>query len=277
MLDRFLIEDILKNALREDISYVDITSEYLIDGDLKGEAVIIAKERGVVCGIDVASLVFSIVDDSIEFIKIKKDTDVVNKGELIANVRGSLKSILKAERVALNFIQRMSGIASKSRELIDLVKDLDVKIVDTRKTTPGLRIFEKYAVVSGGAFNHRFNLSDTVMIKDNHIKAIGSITEAIKRVKSRVPHTTKIEIEVENLKQLRKALDAKADIILLDNMNIKDMREAVEITNNKAILEASGNINSKNLRKVAETGVDIISVGGLTHSFKSMDISLNIK
>lgn len=277
MLDRFLIEDILKNALREDISYIDITSEYLIDENLKGEAVIIAKEKGVVCGIDVASLVFCIVDNSTEFIKLKKDTDLVYKDEAIAKVSGSLKSILKAERVALNFLQRMSGIARNSRELVDLVKDLDVKVVDTRKTTPGLRVLEKYAVVSGGAFNHRFNLSDTVMIKDNHIKAIGSIKEALKKVKSKVPHTTKIEVEVEDLKQLREALEAKADIILLDNMNIKDMKEAVKITNNKAILEASGNINSKNIREVAETGVGIISVGGLTHSFKSMDISLNIK
>lgn len=277
MLDRFLIEDILKNALKEDMNNGDITSEYLIDDNLKGKAIITAKQNGIICGLDVARTVFSIVDDSVKFSKLKTDGAEACVGEDIAIIEGNLKSILKSERVALNFLQRMSGIASKSREISKLVSDIDVRVVDTRKTTPGLRIFEKYAVKKGGCFNHRFNLSDSVMIKDNHIEAVGSISKAVAKIKMEIPHTTKIEVEVTNLEQLKQALECKADIIMLDNMDVEMMIKAVKITDKRAILEASGNIDENVILEVAKTGVDVISLGALTHSFESMDISLNIK
>lgn len=276
LLDRFLIEETLINALKEDMNNGDITSDYLVDYEVRGKATIKSKERGVICGLDVAEIVFSIVNDSLTFSKLKVDGENVLIGEDIAVIEGSLKSILKGERVALNFLQRMSGIATKSNDMSALVEDLDVKIVDTRKTTPGLRIFEKYAVKMGGCYNHRFNLSDAVMIKDNHIEAVGGITKAVEILRNQIPHTTKIEVEVKNIEELNEALDVEADIIMLDNMDPYIMKRAVEITQGSAILEASGNISEENIREVAETGVDIISVGGLTHSFKSMDISLNI-
>ena len=277
MLDRFLIEDILKNALKEDMNNGDITSEYLIDDNLKGKAIITAKQNGIICGLDVARTVFSIVDDSVKFSKLKTDGAEACVGEDIAIIEGNLKSILKSERVALNFLQRMSGIASKSRYISKLVSNIDVRVVDTRKTTPGLRIFEKYSVKKGGCFNHRFNLSDSVMIKDNHIEAVGSISKAVAKIKMEIPHTTKIEVEVTNLEQLKQALECKADIIMLDNMDVEMMIKAVKITDKRAILEASGNIDENVILEVAKTGVDVISLGALTHSFESMDISLNIK
>lgn len=276
VLDRFLIEDTIKQALIEDMNNGDMTSEYLIEDSLNGKAIITAKQDGVVCGLDVSRVAFDIVDNSIEFTKLKSDGERVIKGEDLAVVKGSIKSILKGERVALNFLQRMSGIATKSREISKKVEGFDVRVVDTRKTTPGLRIFEKYAVNIGGCFNHRFNLSDAVMIKDNHIEAVGSIKEAVDKARKNIPHTTKIEVEVKNLEELRQALDSNADIIMLDNMDLDTMKKAVEITQKKAILEASGNIDSESILEVARTGVDIISVGALTHSFNSMDISLNI-
>lgn len=276
MLDRFLIEDTLKNALKEDMNNGDITSDYLIEDSLKGKATITSKQNGIICGLDVAKIVFSIVDDSVSFKKLKIDGDEAGKGEDLAIIEGSLKSILKAERVALNFLQRMSGIATKSRYISNLVRDSDVRVVDTRKTTPGLRVFEKYSVKIGGCSNHRFNLSDTVMIKDNHIEVVGNITKAVDRIRKNIPHTTKIEVEVKNLEELKQALDCGADIIMLDNMDIETMKQAVKITQRRAILEASGNIDNNTIVDVAKTGVDIISVGALTHSFNSMDISLNI-
>lgn len=276
MLDRFLIEDTLKDALKEDMNNGDITSDYLVDSSLMGKATIISKDSGIICGLSVAEIVFSIVDRDIKITNFKKDGERVEKGQDIAIIEGSLKSILKSERVALNFLQRMSGIATQANEISNIVKDLDVKVVDTRKTTPGLRIFEKYAVKAGGCSNHRFNLSDSVMIKDNHIEAVGGIREAVEILKSQIPHTTKIEVEVKNLDELNQALDSKADIIMLDNMDTETMKRAVKITDKRAILEASGNISNETIKEVAKTGVDIISVGGLTHSFKSMDISLNI-
>ena len=276
MLDKILIEDTFKNALKEDMNNGGITSDYLVDSSLKGKATVTAKEDGVICGLDVAEMVFLIVDSDLKITRFKKDGDLVEKGQDIATVKGSLKSILKAERVALNFLQRMSGIASQARDMSDLVKDFDVKVADTRKTTPGLRVFEKYAVRIGGGVNHRFNLSDAVMIKDNHIEAVGGIRKAVDILKSQIPHTTKIEVEVKDLDQLKEALDSKAHIIMLDNMDTETMKRAVKITNKDAILEASGNVTCETIVDIAKTGVDIISVGGLTHSFKSMDISLNI-
>lgn len=276
MLDEFLIEDTLKYALKEDMNNGDITSDYLIDDNLRGKAIITFKEEGIVCGLDVVRIIFSIVDKSLKVSKLVDDGETVVKGKDIATIEGNLKSILKAERVALNFLQRMSGIATKSKEISKLIKDFDVRVVDTRKTTPGLRVFEKYAVKTGGCFNHRFNLSDAVMIKDNHISSVGSVEKAIKKIRSEIPHTVKIEIEVKNLDELKEALDNGVDIIMLDNMDTDTMKKAVEITNKRAVLEASGNITNETIEEVASTGVDIISVGGLTHSFESMDISLNI-
>ena len=276
MLDRFLIEDTIKRALIEDMNNGDMTSEYLIDKELNGRAIITAKEDGMVCGLDVSKITFDIVDSEIVFTYLKNDGERVKKGEDLARIEGSIKSILKAERVALNFLQRMSGIARKSMNLSKKLEAFDVRVVDTRKTTPGLRIFEKYAVNLGGCSNHRFNLSDAVMIKDNHIEAVGSIKVAVERARKNIPHTTKVEVEVKNLGELDQALESKADIIMLDNMNLDDMKKAVKITNKRALLEASGNIDEDSIIEVAKTGVDIISVGALTHSFNSMDISLNI-
>ncbi|KNF07014.1 putative nicotinate-nucleotide pyrophosphorylase NadC [Gottschalkia purinilytica] len=276
MLDKFLIKKIIENALAEDISGGDITSNYLISEYKKGEGKITVKEDGVISGLDVVEMTFKTIDENLAFKKLKKDGDIVKKGDDVAIIKGTLVNILKGERVALNFLQRMSGIASKSRRYAEKVKDLPVRVVDTRKTTPGLRLIEKYSVKVGGCFNHRYNLSDCVMIKDNHIKSVGGIKEAIKITRENVPHTIKIEVEVESLRELEEALEAKADIIMLDNMNIDCMKKAIEINKGRAILEASGNIKEDNIRQIAELGIDIISVGDLTHSIKSLDISLNI-
>ncbi|AKL93540.1 nicotinate-nucleotide pyrophosphorylase [Clostridium aceticum] len=276
MYNKFLIEKIIKNALIEDINYIDLTTDILLEEDQMGRAIMIAKEEGVIAGISVVEMVFGLIDSMMEVIPVKKDGDFVAEGEKLIEIGGKIKNLLKGERIALNFLQRMSGIATKSRRYSELVKDYDVKVVDTRKTTPGLRILEKYAVRVGGCHNHRFNLSDAVLIKDNHIKAVGSITRAIDQCRKNVSHTVKIEVEVETIQQLKEALEAKADIIMLDNMSIETMKEAVAITNKSAILEASGNITKEKLLKIAEIGVDIISVGELTHSTKAMDISMNL-
>ncbi|WP_423229839.1 carboxylating nicotinate-nucleotide diphosphorylase [Clostridium aceticum] len=276
LYNKFLIEKIIKNALIEDINYIDLTTDILLEEDQMGRAIMIAKEEGVIAGISVVEMVFGLIDSMMEVIPVKKDGDFVAEGEKLIEIGGKIKNLLKGERIALNFLQRMSGIATKSRRYSELVKDYDVKVVDTRKTTPGLRILEKYAVRVGGCHNHRFNLSDAVLIKDNHIKAVGSITRAIDQCRKNVSHTVKIEVEVETIQQLKEALEAKADIIMLDNMSIETMKEAVAITNKSAILEASGNITKEKLLKIAEIGVDIISVGELTHSTKAMDISMNL-
>lgn len=277
MINFVTLATLVDRALAEDIPYIDITSDLLIPAEKKGKAIITAKENGVISGIPVAEMVFNTVDKHLEITKHKKDSDIVTPGDTILEISGKLISILKAERTALNFLQRMSGISTQAKKISDLVKDNNAKIVDTRKTTPGLRMLEKYAVLMGGCFNHRFNLSDAVMIKDNHIKAVGSITEAIKKAKKITSHTSRIEVEVSSLHQFLEASEADADIIMLDNMNLRTMKEIVRLNKRKCILEASGNINENNIAAVAKTGVDIISVGSLTHSVKSLDISLNIR
>lgn len=277
MLDRFLIEDTLKRALIEDMNNGDITSDCLIPDELEGKAIITAKQDGVISGLDVSKAVFEIVDSNLKVKLLISDGERVSVGVDVLKVKGSIRSILKAERVALNFLQRMSGISTKACEISKLVEGTGVRVVDTRKTTPGLRIFEKYAVAKGGAFNHRFNLSDAVMIKDNHIEAVGDIAEAVRLIKQNISHTAKVEVEVKNLRELSEALDSNADIIMLDNMSLDDMKSAVEIADKRAILEASGNITEENIRAVADTGVEVISIGALTHSYNSMDLSLNIK
>lgn len=276
-MDFLYIDDLLKLALKEDINLGDITTENTISEDSRSTAKLIAKRSGVVAGLVVCERVFHILDASIVFDKLVADGASVEKGTVIAQLSGPTRSMLKGERVALNFLERLSGIATRVREYVQLVEGTGVRIVDTRKTTPGLRYLEKYAVRMGGGTNHRFSLSDGVLIKDNHIKAAGGITAAVSGVRKNIPHTIKIEVETEDLDMVREALDCKADIIMLDNMDHATMKEAVGIIAGRALVEASGNVNRENIRNVAETGVDIISIGEeLTQSIKILDISMRI-
>lgn len=267
-------KNIIKKALEEDINYIDVTTDNLMDPTSISSCKLICKEDGVISGIEVFKEALHILDKSIEITFFIKDGDVVKNKDILAEIKGSTLNILKGERVALNFLQRMSGVATLTKQFVDQTKGTTTRIVDTRKTTPLLRSFEKQAVVHGGGFNHRFNLSDSVMIKDNHIKACGGIKQALELIKTKVGHTTLVEIEVETIKQLKEALLHKADIIMLDNMSTQMMKECVEITNKQAILEASGNMVIPRIKEVSETGVDYISVGALTHSYTSFDISL---
>ena len=277
MLANYKIDPIILRGLEEDISYIDITTDVLIDCKSKSIATMHTKASGVVSGLLVAKRVFELVDPTLKVDMLVEDGDFVDQQETIFKIEGSTQSILKGERVALNLLQRMSGISTMAYAYSQEIKDYKIKVVDTRKTTPGLRILEKYAVKMGGCYNHRFNLSDAVMIKDNHIKAVGSIKKAVEKAKDFLGHMVKIEVEVESLEQLKEALDSGADIIMLDNMSDDMMQSAVEINNNKAILEASGNMTIERLKKLGEIGIDIVSVGALTHSVAAFDISLNIK
>ena len=270
------LTDLIDRALREDIGHQDITTANLIPEGNRSQGVFTVKSSGVIAGLDIAAEVFRFMDTSIVFEPGKVDGDRVDAGEEIARITGSTRTILTGERTALNFLQHLSGIATRTRRMADIIADYPAKLVDTRKTAPGLRYLEKYAVKIGGANNHRFGLYDGVMIKDNHIKAAGGITQAVNIIRGRVPHTVKIEIEVASIRELHEALTAGADIIMLDNMDIASMKEAVALTAGKALLEASGGITEENLEAVAQTGVDYISVGALTHSVSSLDISLNI-
>ncbi len=276
MLNSFYIDNLIKNAISEDINYIDVTSDYLIDENAENTAQFIAKADGVLCGIDAALRVFELLEPGIKCEKLISDGETVKKGDIIARISGKTRAILKGERTALNLVQHMSGIATAAHEYAEIVKGTNACIVDTRKTLPGLRALQKYAVMCGGCKNHRYNLSDAAMLKDNHIDAAGGITNAVNKLRSKIGHMVKIEVEVRNLDELREALNAKCDIIMLDNMSCDMMREAVEITAGRAVLEASGGITKETLRAVAETGVDIISVGALTHSVKAFDISLKI-
>ena len=276
MLNRMYVDNLIKTALLEDINYIDVTTDYLIDEDQEGAAQFLAKADGVLCGLDVALRVFELLQPDFKAEVFKKDGDVLKKGDIIAKVYGKTRTILKGERTALNLIQHMSGIATATNEAVKLVEETKASIVDTRKTLPGMRPLQKYAVTVGGGKNHRYNLSDAAMLKDNHVDAGGGITNAVKKLKSKLGHMTKVELEVRTLDELREALSVDVDVIMLDNMSNEMMAEAVKITDGKAILEASGGITSETLRGVAETGVDIISIGALTHSVKAFDISLKI-
>jgi len=273
-IDQDILKDFIKRAFAEDVGTGDITTQTTVPEGTQISGRFVAKESGILCGLDVAKAVFAYADPAIELEIAFKDGDAVAKGDIIARVSGDAASILTGERLALNLMQRMSGIATNTHAAAQQVAGTKAKIVDTRKTTPGLRVFEKYAVHVGGGTNHRFNLADGVLIKDNHIKAAGSITAAVKAAKAGAPHTLKIEVEVESLAQLTEALDAGADIVMLDNMDNATMKQAVAQTDGRAILEASGNMGEKNLADVASTGIDIISIGALTHSVKALDISL---
>ena len=274
MLNTFYIDEIIKKAFEEDMNYGDITTEALIPNNQISEGKLIAKEKGVLAGQEVFQRAFHILDEKMSVVFIVNEGDVVEAGTLIAIIKGKTKTMLKVERTALNLIQRMSGIATMTYQMVSQVVETNTRIVDTRKTTAGLRALEKYAVRVGGGYNHRFNLSDAVLIKDNHIKAVGSITKAIQTAKDKIPHCMKIEVEVEDLEQLQEAIEAGADIIMLDNMSIEQMKQAVEINAGRTILEASGNVSLSNVKEIASVGVDIISCGALTHSVKAMDISL---
>ena len=276
-VNKIYIDNIIKTALLEDINYCDVTTDYLIPAEQDGKAEFVSKADGIVCGTEIAVRVFQILDENISFEILKKDGEEVKKGDLILTVKGKTAVLLKGERTALNLIQHMSGIATAANQYAKIVEGTNASIADTRKTLPGLRPLQKYAVMTGGAKNHRYNLSDAAMLKDNHIDAAGGITNAITKLRSRIGHMTKIEVETRNLDELREALAAKADIIMLDNMSPELMKQAVAITNGRAILEASGGITDETLRAVAESGVDIISVGALTHSVKAFDISMYIK
>lgn len=274
MLHNLDIDNIILAALKEDMPIGDITTDNLIDMHSESKARLIAKEKGVIAGLDVAERAFKLLDEGITFKRLVNDGDTVEYGDLIAEIEGNTRALLKAERTALNFLQRLSGIATETRKYCDRVKGLPVHIVDTRKTVPGLRLLEKYAVRTGGGKNHRFCLSDGVLIKDNHIKAAGGIRNAVEILRDRIPHTIKIEVETESLEQVREAVEAKADIIMLDNMKPDMIKEAVKIINGRALVELSGNVNLDTVRDLAETGVDIISVGKITHSVNALDISM---
>lgn len=275
-MNQLILEDIVRTALNEDAPYGDITSEAIFDQDFTISGIFLAKDHGVIAGLPVLTTVFKLLDPRVDCTLFVTDGAAVASGTPLAKVEGPVKSILTGERVALNFLQRLSGIATYTSQLVKRITDYPAVIADTRKTTPGLRMLEKYAVRQGGGHNHRFNLSDAVLIKDNHIAACGSITEAVRRCRKHIPHTMRIEVEVENEAQVREALSAEADIIMLDNMKPAEMKQMVQLIAHRAIVEASGNINETTVVEVAATGVDIISVGSLTHSVKAMDISLDI-
>ena len=275
------VEEIVKRALAEDIGSGDITTSLTVPPESICRAQIVAKEEGVIAGLDVAALVFAQVAERYSgtepaFRSGIADGSSVHSGDVIAEITGSTAVVLTGERTALNFLQRMSGIATKTAGLVELVKQNGAKVTDTRKTTPGLRILEKYAVRVGGGWNHRFGLYDAVLIKDNHIRAAGGIKEAIRVAKSGAPQGMKIEVEADTVEQVKLALEAGAEAILLDNMDLAALREAVALCKGKAVTEASGGVTEENIAAVAETGVDLISVGALTHSAKALDLSLEI-
>ncbi len=277
IINSIYVDNIIQTALLEDINYLDAATDYLIDEDQENTARFLAKADGVLCGIDVALRVFTLLQpQGFEAKVYKHDGDVLERGDIIAEIRGRTRTLLKGERTALNLLQHMSGVATATRRAADIVAGTNASIADTRKTLPGLRPLQKYAVTVGGGRNHRFNLSDAAMLKDNHVDAGGGITNAVAKLKAKLGHMTKIELEVRNLDELGEALEAGVDVIMLDNMSIEQMREAVAITNGRALLEASGGITDETLRAIAETGVDIISMGALTHSVKAFDISLKI-
>lgn len=274
---KFEIDDIIIRALKEDINYIDVTTDYLIDDSLTATAKFISKDDGVICGANIAMRVFELLDKNIRREVYINDGQNVKKGDVIALITGSAKTLLKGERTALNLIQHLSGVATATNRYVELVKGTKASIADTRKTLPGLRSLQKYAVTVGGGKNHRYNLSDCAMIKDTHLGAYGSITNAVNALRQHLGHTVKIEVETTNLNEVKEALSVGAELIMLDNMSCDEMTQAVKLVNGNAVLEASGNVNDKTVRAIAETGVDIISVGAITHSVKCFDISMKIQ
>jgi len=267
-------DDLILLALKEDITSEDITTNSVMPQYQQGEVELICKEDGIIAGLEVFKRVFELLDEKTEVVFFCKDGDRVENGQKLGFVRGDIRVLLSGERVALNYLQRMSGIATYTRKIADLLMGSKTKLLDTRKTTPNMRVFEKYAVKVGGGYNHRFNLSDGILLKDNHIGAAGGVKEAVKMAKEYAPFVRKIEIEVENLDMLKEAIDAGADIIMLDNMSVEDMKEAVKLCEGKAETECSGNVTKENVARLVDIGVDYISSGALTHSSPILDLSL---
>lgn len=276
-LPQFYVDEIIKTAITEDINYIDTSADLVVDEDDTTTAYFEAKADGILCGLDIALRVFELLDDGFSAKVYKKDGDKIKKGDIIADLTGHTVMLLKGERTALNLLQHMSGIASMTNKAVRLCEGTNASVADTRKTLPGLRSLQKYAVTVGGGRNHRYNLSDAVMLKDNHIDACGSITKAVEKVREKLGHMVKIEVETRNLDEVKEALSTGVEVIMLDNMDCDTMKTAVEMTNGKALLEASGNITDETIAGVAKTGVDIISIGALTHSVKAFDISMKIK
>ena len=275
-LMQFQIDDMIKSALLEDINYIDVTTDYLVDEEKINTAQYVAKADGVLCGIDIALRVFTLLDPSASFEVLIHDGEQVKKGDIIARMTAHTRALLKGERTALNILQHMSGIATATNRCVKLVEGTNATVADTRKTLPGLRVFQKYAVTVGGGRNHRYNLSDCAMLKDTHLDAYGSITGAVNALREKMGHTVKIEVEVGDLDSLREALEVGCEIIMLDNMSCEEMAEAVKITAGRAKLEASGNVTEQTIANIAKTGVDIISLGALTHSVQAFDISMKM-
>jgi nicotinate-nucleotide pyrophosphorylase (carboxylating) len=276
-MDTFLLDDQLRAFLREDLEHGDITTDALFDNASTALVTMQAREPLVAAGMEkVAARVFCLLGGgTLTFGQMAADSTSVEEGGVLMTINGPVRTLLRGERTALNLVQRLCGIATLTRKYVDAVQGLEVKIVDTRKTTPGLRMLEKYAVRAGGGHNHRYSLSDGVLIKDNHIAACGSITEAVQRVRKQVPHTIGIEVECDTLEQVRECLECRVDTVMLDNMDMVAMREAVELVDGRAVVEASGGVSLDRVREIAETGVDIISVGALTHSAPACDIGLD--
>jgi nicotinate-nucleotide pyrophosphorylase (carboxylating) len=267
-------DDLILMALKEDISSEDITTNAIMRRKQIGQAQLLCKQDGVVAGLDVFKRVFDLLDSNMEMQAFFKDGDIVKKGDIIAVIKGDIRTILTGERTALNYLQRMSGIATHTRELVKALEGTGTKLLDTRKTTPNMRIFEKYAVKAGGGYNHRYNLSDGILIKDNHICAAGGIKQAVELARDYASFVRKIEVEVENIDMLYEALEVGADIIMLDNMDTETMKKAVEIVGKRAKTECSGNVTKERLAEIAKTGVDYVSCGALTHSSPILDVSL---
>lgn len=276
MWNRHELQRKIEEWLQEDVGSGDVTTMSTIPADERGVGILYAKESGVIAGLSIAQQVFETVDPALVFTASVEEGAHVTKGDQLAEVSGSVRSILSGERLALNLMQRLSGIATQTNAYVQAVSGTKARVVDTRKTTPGLRFLEKYAVRVGGGHNHRFALYDAVMIKDNHIKGAGGIAQAVAAARAQIPHTMTIEVEAETLEQVQEALDAGADIIMLDNMSNADMTKAVVLIQGKALVEASGGVNLETIRSIAMTGVDVISVGALTHSVKAFDISLDL-
>ena len=268
------VDNLIMMALQEDISSEDVTTNAVMRESKAGTAQLICKQDGVIAGLDVFKRVFELLDEKTEVIMYFKDGDAVKKGDLLGVIYGDIRALLSGERTGLNYLQRMSGIATITNDMVKELEGYKTKLLDTRKTTPNMRPFEKYAVKVGGGTNHRYNLSDGILIKDNHIGAAGSVKKAIEMCKEYAPFVRKVEVEVENLEMLKEAIDAKADIIMLDNMDNETMRKAVEMVAGKAETECSGNVTKERLREIAEIGVDYVSCGALTHSAPIMDVSL---
>ena len=277
ILPDFYVDGLIKKAITEDINYIDVSSAYLFGDEDRTEAYFVSKADGVLCGIEVALRVFSLLDNTLEYKLYKHDGDEIKAGDLIAEFSGKTLKLLEGERTALNLLQHMSGIASMTNAAVKAIEGTGSTIADTRKTLPGLRAIQKYAVTCGGGHNHRYNLSDAAMLKDNHIDAGGGITKTVKALRAKIGHTVKIEVETRTLDEVREAVEAGADIIMLDNMSLEVMQEAVKIIDGRALTEASGNVTLENIKTVAEAGVHIISMGAITHSVKAFDISMRIK